>query len=455
MMPEINTNASTDTSSDSSQSTEKSSSRVLGPGTQAQKSAETIEAEKRSLVIFKKKYTLIRKIAQGGEGTAFTCIPTRAARLLKRSGEPLENSNLKVAKFAYKEGPRATKEIVATRHLPPFDNFVPMEDYDHRENMWLITPLMTGQTLYHLRANCHFDNEPMSGSLFWHIFTELVKGVEKLHDEGITHYDLISRNVFVDPNDKSYRDYPRIKVGDFGRVKWNDFAARKQPSEYMAEARKQKVYRKGDVWHIAAIMYSIRYTMVETNEHDLYYEDDRAIEFGKGGYYPPRGKKIGKWTKPIYLEEDEEALFQKLMSLCNLGHRSIAAWREHGILKDAENLRESRYQPPSRRMRLSFERMSAASCHWGPLGGQCKAEVVQALENPSRYPNPFEGNPFLEPDVFLREWRDAKPQVKPKRHWPTARRPTSWANFLGKLTSGSSLVAQSDSSSTGSSSSSK
>ncbi|KAI9671457.1 MAG: hypothetical protein M1831_004366 [Alyxoria varia] len=396
------------------------------------KSRVTLEAEKRSLASFKKRFTLIRRIAKGSEGTTFTCMPTRAARALKRSGDALEHKDLKVAKFAFNEGDRATKEIVATRNLPASHNFVAMEDYDRDEKLWLVTPLMTGSTLYHFRVQTHLHQEPITGSLFWHIFIEMVEAVGKLHDAGMTHFDLISCNVFVDPNDKPYKDYPRIKLGDFGRAKWNEFLGRRKHPEYTEAAKRISSFQANDVWHIAAMMYCLRYSLIDVNEHLLYHEQDRRLIFEE--YKPPRGKKRIFRTKPIHLNEDEEELFQKLIGLCNSGHRSIAAWKEHAILEEAEHLRNQFYQPLSEMLKTAFKRMSAATVNLGNLGGHCKEEVVEALGNPDQYSNPFDGKAEECYGKFWQDFRNSKPPLRPKKgEWPSSRMPKTWATFHGEL----------------------
>lgn len=108
----------------------------------------------------------------------------------------------------------------------------------------------------------------------WHVFKELTQAIDFLHNppEGdnrdpLLHLDIKPENVFLTWTSDDHKQYPRVKLGDFGcslSVPPNKglqlksergTPVYKSPEAVSGPGRSSKVFRKSDVWGVGVVVY--------------------------------------------------------------------------------------------------------------------------------------------------------------------------------------------------------
>ena len=208
---------------------------------------------------FRQDWVVVKRLGYGTESNVFFCVPKRHADGLCNTPRPQRDHyqyKVKVVKFLKPPSFAAQHEVSTLRHMvPPADpSYLQPKAYDHNQKLWIISKVMRGGTLRTMNKVFRF-NFPIS--LLWHVFIELVEALAKLHASGVAHCDLWSANVFLDPEHLTFKSYPRVVLGDFGRATFvgqrdGVMADHDGPTNDMdlAKACRTDVVNLGDLIHV-------------------------------------------------------------------------------------------------------------------------------------------------------------------------------------------------------------
>jgi len=98
------------------------------------------------------------------------------------------------------------------------------------DTSWLALQPIFSCTLQQFGMRCVDTSESVPSWFFWHIFLCLVDGLEFVHAKGITHGDISTANIMLNPyppqSKHRFRDYPNVVLIDFEKAnKWTEEGA--------------------------------------------------------------------------------------------------------------------------------------------------------------------------------------------------------------------------------------
>ncbi|KAI9716617.1 MAG: hypothetical protein M1828_007595 [Chrysothrix sp. TS-e1954] len=154
----------------------------------------------------------VKYVGCGSEGHVWFAVrridPTRTLRVVKWStyGDIRECMGLR----------HLTKSLMSQtgRENPAFPTVI---DSEEEHGRWIVLPYYTGQSL---QRYLHEFGRKVPPTFILHIMIELIEAFHTMHEADQTHGDILVNNVMIDLSDRSWRDYPRLIVIDFGRSSW-------------------------------------------------------------------------------------------------------------------------------------------------------------------------------------------------------------------------------------------
>ncbi|KAI9715798.1 MAG: hypothetical protein M1828_000703 [Chrysothrix sp. TS-e1954] len=186
------------------------------------------EQQREAMAEFQKKYNILYELGKGQDGVVYAAEP----RSDTDSGEedeqsdtetiespsessPKQPDSMVAAKITYFDSIYAKNEIDAMQgRLPTSPHLLSLQDY-HPSGCWYTLPLVKGPTLFQALKKLN-GNYP--AGFFWHIFIEFASGLKAIHDRWLAHGDVHAGNVLLDFSDRSYGNYPRLKIIDYSRL---------------------------------------------------------------------------------------------------------------------------------------------------------------------------------------------------------------------------------------------
>ena len=287
---------------------------------------------------FLSTYRPVELLQRGSEGAVWLAIPRRVS-----PNQSLQ-SQLVVVK-ALLDGDR---EIGLLQVLPEHHAFQELLDFEPFLQRWVVLPYISGCDLGYMKNNIQYPP-----AFVLHMMIELIEAMNELHQCGIVHEDLHEGNVLLDAEHLAYKDYPRVKIIDFGKANWVDDNAEniRDPATWVSPADPEEFDfpEKRDLWfaqertwdiaEFAAVIHTLNHpdamhSQVAAGRCNCNTATSREIlkvrEF-------PEAYRIWKLVKNICTEARERTFtFEKSNTFATL---------KRSIVPDLIRLRDAIYEP--------------------------------------------------------------------------------------------------------------
>eukprot|EP01080_Neovahlkampfia_damariscottae_P006265 gene6265-10272_t len=198
------------------------------------------------------RYEIIKKIGKGGMGTVFLATDKR------------NNEEIALKKVQIDDGNSlndSLKEVVLMQRIH-HENLVEFKDYfvsgDLKKLSFVMEFYKNGDLSQYL-SKAQKKKEILNEELIKDFMTQMIKGVQCLHQKNLVHRDLKPGNIFMTKNCKL------LKIGDFGLMKDTTHSVAKTfagTQNYMAceyfEDGEGKIFGKeGDIWSLGCIFFEL------------------------------------------------------------------------------------------------------------------------------------------------------------------------------------------------------
>ncbi|KAI9716614.1 MAG: hypothetical protein M1828_007592 [Chrysothrix sp. TS-e1954] len=155
---------------------------------------------------FLESYAPVSFIGKGSEGVVWSALPRKV------DPEKSLQSQLVVVKFLSV----SDREIGMLQLLPHHESLQELIDFEPFLQRWVILPYIAGGTLERVQYTVRYPP-----AFVLHVMISLIEMMDHLHDSGIVHEDLHAGNILLDKQHRSYKDYPTLKLIDFGKSNWS------------------------------------------------------------------------------------------------------------------------------------------------------------------------------------------------------------------------------------------